>query len=104
MSADSPRAGQGRIRQTRCQRKDEGEAMRHQVRVLSEEEAVPTTCWAFWREGLPCPNQVAWRVQNRTNAGYSLMCDVHKDAFVAAQPQALVRYQRLEGEAGGAYG
>ena len=54
-----------------------------------------TVCWAFWREDLPCLNRPTWRVQNTTNAGYSLMCEVHKEGFATDYPDALVVYTRL---------
>lgn len=53
-------------------------------------------CWALWREDLPCPNRPCWRVQNSTNHGYSIMCDVHKEAFATDYPAAQVRYLSLE--------
>ena len=56
-----------------------------------------STCWALWREDLPCPNQATWRVQNLHNVGYSLMCDLHKEAFAEAAPYASVRYIPMEG-------
>lgn len=54
------------------------------------------TCWALWREDLPCLNQATWWVQNLHNIGYSLMCDLHKEGFADAEPTAAVRYIRME--------
>lgn len=53
-------------------------------------------CWALWREDVPCPNPATWRVQNRTNDGYSLMCDVHKEGFATDYPSARVEYIPVE--------
>jgi hypothetical protein len=64
-----------------------------QVRTFPGDRPVDMAhCWALWREDLPCPNVATWRVQNTTNAGYSLMCDVHKDGFMRAHPAAAVTY------------
>jgi len=62
-----------------------------QVRYFPWSDTPDTThCWALWREDLPCPNRPTWRIQNTTNAGYSLMCDVHKEGFATDYPHALV--------------
>jgi hypothetical protein len=64
-----------------------------EVRAFSWDTPVDTTrCWAKWREDLPCPNRATYRVQNRANQGYSLMCDVHKDGFAHDYPFAAVQY------------
>jgi hypothetical protein len=68
-----------------------------EVRALPWNAAVDETrCMALWRESLPCPNHATWRVQNRTNPGYSVMCDVHKEGFATDYPFAMVQYRRLE--------
>jgi len=67
-----------------------------QIRTLrGSETPSPAQCWALWREDLPCPNVPMWRIQNTTNAGYSLVCDVHKEGFATAYPHARVVYAPL---------
>ena len=64
-----------------------------EIRAFPWETPVDTfRCWAQWREGLPCPNAATWVVQNTTNKGYSLMCDVHKEGFAHDYPHAMVQY------------
>jgi hypothetical protein len=70
-----------------------------EIEVVGYDIALPVaTCWAEAAPGVLCPQPAAWQVRNLDNAGYSRLCDGHRAAFAAAEPEAAVAYVPLAGE------
>lgn len=52
---------------------------------VSNEGKPDGTCESFWGRN-KCPNHAEFIIKNTTNIGFAIMCEPHKDGFLASWP------------------